>query len=79
MSHSCFPFLDHFLLVPAECHFRQSFLRNLAFQAKELQEWADNPEAFHHEADLGAWQDHLRSCAEALLAGLLEVSLLTQK
>ena len=46
----------------------------LVLQAKELQEWAESPAAFHHEADMGSWQDHLRGCAEVLLASLLEVS-----
>lgn len=46
----------------------------IVVQARELQDWEDNPESFHHQADPGAWQDHLKSCAETLLASLLEVS-----
>ncbi len=42
-------------------------------QAKDLHEWEDSPESFHHEADIGSWEDHLRSCAETLFATLLEV------
>ena len=44
-----------------------------ASQDKDLHEWDDSPESFHHEADIGSWEDHLRSCAETLFAALLEV------
>ena len=44
-----------------------------ATQARDLHEWEDNPECFNHEADVGSWEDHLRSCAETLFAVLLEV------
>lgn len=43
-------------------------------QEKDLSEWRDNPEQFHHESDVGSWQDNLRVCAEALLLALLERS-----
>ena len=43
-------------------------------QARDLQQWEDCPESFHHEADVGSWEDHLRSFAETLLATLLEVA-----
>lgn len=42
-------------------------------KVKELQEWSESSAAFHHEADVGSWQDHLRGCAEVLLVSLLEV------
>ena len=32
-----------------------------------------HPSRCAHEADLGDWQDHLRSCAEVLVGCLLEV------
>ena len=44
-----------------------------ATQARDLHDWEECPEAFHHEADVGSWEDHLRSCAETLFAALLEV------
>ncbi|CAL8468538.1 g8078 [Coccomyxa elongata] len=44
----------------------------LPLNAKELQEWSESSAAFHHEADVGSWQDHLRGCAEVLLVSLLE-------
>ena len=44
-----------------------------ALQARDLHEWEESPESFHHEADVGSWEDHLRSCAETLFAALLEV------
>ena len=46
-------------------------------QDKDLHEWEDSPESFHHEADVGSWEDHLRSCAETLFAAFLEVRYLS--
>lgn len=45
----------------------------LVMQARDLHEWEESPESFHHEADVGSWEDHLRSCAETLFGVLLEV------
>lgn len=44
-----------------------------SLQAKDLQEWAESPERFHHETESSAWQEHLRSCAQVLLYVLVEV------
>ncbi|KAK9830439.1 hypothetical protein WJX72_011753 [[Myrmecia] bisecta] len=41
--------------------------------AKELEEWESSPEEFHHQmVNVGAWQEHMRTCAEVLFATLLE-------
>lgn len=45
----------------------------LSMQAKDLQQWADTPEEFHHECETSAWEEHLRSCAQVLLGVLMEV------
>ena len=42
-------------------------------QARDLQEWAESPEAFHHETEAGAWEEHPRACAERLLMTLVKV------
>lgn len=47
----------------------QSFL---PLTAKDLQQWADTPEEFHHECETSAWEEHLRSCAQVLLGVLME-------
>ena len=46
-------------------------------QARDLQEWAESPEAFHHETEAGAWEDHPRACAERLLMTLVKVQYTT--
>lgn len=43
-----------------------------AMQAHDLQEWAENPEGFHHEAEAGGWEEHPRACAERLLMLLVK-------
>ncbi len=42
-------------------------------QAKDLQEWKEDAEAFHHAADVGGFQENLRTCAETLYLSLFEV------
>lgn len=42
-------------------------------QARDLQEWAESPEAFHHDAEAGGWEEHPRACAERLLTVLVKV------
>ena len=47
----------------------------MLLQARDLGEWSDEPERFHAQADIGSWQEHPRSVAEALFRVLLQVSL----
>ena len=42
-------------------------------QAKDLLEWKEDAEAFHHAADVGGFQENLRTCAETLYLSLFEV------
>ncbi len=42
--------------------------------ARDLQDWSDEPEAWHHAGEGGAWEDSLRPCAEHLYLQLLTVS-----
>lgn len=37
-----------------------------------MEEWYQNPEAFHHEQDMVQWTEKLRPCAEALYIVLFE-------
>ncbi|GBF94095.1 hypothetical protein Rsub_07082 [Raphidocelis subcapitata] len=39
--------------------------------ARELADWEEDPEAWHHATDGGAWEDSLRPCAEHLYLQLL--------
>ena len=48
--------------------------RGAAAQAQDLADWRDSPEQFHHDSDVGCFQDNLRACAEALFLSLLERS-----
>ncbi len=47
-----------------------------AVQTRDLSEWHEDPERFHAQADVGSWQEHPRSVAEALFRTLLQVDLL---
>lgn len=38
----------------------------------DLEEWAQDPELFHHEQDLGQYKYKLRPCAESLYLALFE-------
>jgi hypothetical protein len=38
----------------------------------DLEEWALDPEAFHHEQDIVQWKEKLRPCAESLYLALFE-------
>ena len=38
----------------------------------DLEEWAQDPELFHHEQDLVQYKDKLRPCAESLYLALFE-------
>ncbi|GER55787.1 ARM repeat superfamily protein [Striga asiatica] len=40
--------------------------------AKDVEEWYQNPESFHHEQDSVLWSERLRPCAEALYIVLFE-------
>lgn len=42
-------------------------------QARELQQWQEVPEEFHHQSDSAAYRDNIRPCAELLFATLLQV------
>lgn len=42
------------------------YIRYFVLTASDLEEWHQNPEAFHHEQDAVLWSEKLRPCAEAL-------------
>ena len=42
-------------------------------QARDLQQWAEDPEAFHHEAMAGSWEEQPRASAERLFMLLVKV------
>ncbi|XP_022767781.1 importin-11-like isoform X2 [Durio zibethinus] len=46
--------------------------RYFVLTASDLEEWYENPEAFHHEQDMVQWTEKLRPCAEALYIVLFE-------
>ncbi|KAM7265594.1 hypothetical protein ACFE04_003277 [Oxalis oulophora] len=46
--------------------------RYFVLTAGDLEEWYQNPEAFHHEQDMIQWTEKLRPCAEALYIVLFE-------
>ncbi|OMO84989.1 hypothetical protein CCACVL1_10480 [Corchorus capsularis] len=46
--------------------------RYFVLTATDLEEWYENPEAFHHEQDMVQWTEKLRPCAEALYIVLFE-------
>ncbi|XP_057824503.2 uncharacterized protein LOC131036604 isoform X2 [Cryptomeria japonica] len=46
--------------------------RYLIFSSKDLEEWARDPESFHHDQDMIQWTEKLRPCAEALYLTLFE-------
>lgn len=46
--------------------------RYFIYTAKDLDEWYQNPESFHHEQDMIQWTEKLRPCAEALYIVLFE-------
>lgn len=46
--------------------------RYFIFSTKDLEEWYQNPESFHHEQDMIQWTEKLRPCAEALYIVLFE-------
>ncbi|XP_024543668.1 importin-11 [Selaginella moellendorffii] len=46
--------------------------RYLVYTSKDLEDWAQDPEGFHHEQSLVQYHDKLRPCAEALYIGLFE-------
>jgi hypothetical protein len=43
-------------------------------QARDLQQWAEDPEGFHHEAVAGSWEEQPRACAERLFMLLVKVT-----
>ncbi|KAL6896683.1 hypothetical protein ACP4OV_007255 [Aristida adscensionis] len=42
------------------------------YTAKDLEEWSENPESFHHEQNLVQWTEKKRPCAEALFIVIFE-------
>eukprot|EP01018_Ginkgo_biloba_P030923 Gb_25707 [translate_table: standard] len=46
--------------------------RYFVFTSKDLDEWARDPEGFHHEQDIIQWTETLRPCAEALYLTMFE-------
>ncbi|XP_020265316.1 importin-11 isoform X2 [Asparagus officinalis] len=46
--------------------------RYFIYTGKDLDEWHQNPESFHHEQDMIQWTEKLRPCAEALYIVLFE-------
>ncbi|KAL6657254.1 hypothetical protein ACP70R_005034 [Stipagrostis hirtigluma subsp. patula] len=49
------------------------FLKNyFIYTAKDLEEWSENPESFHHEQNLVQWTEKKRPCAEALFIVIFE-------
>lgn len=46
--------------------------RYFIYSLKDLDEWYQNPESFHHEQDMVQWTEKLRPCAEALYIVLFE-------
>ncbi|ONM26372.1 ARM repeat superfamily protein [Zea mays] len=46
--------------------------RYFIFTAKDLEEWSENPESFHHEQNLVQWTEKKRPCAEALFIVIFE-------
>ncbi|RLN33595.1 importin-11 [Panicum miliaceum] len=54
------------MLVTQELH------RYFIYTAKDLEEWSENPESFHHEQNLVQWTEKKRPCAEALFIVIFE-------
>ncbi|KAM3372336.1 hypothetical protein ACQJBY_019302 [Aegilops geniculata] len=46
--------------------------RYFIYTAKDLEEWSENPEFFHHEQNLVQWTEKQRPCAEALFIVIFE-------
>uniref|UniRef100_A0A0E0QD39 Importin N-terminal domain-containing protein n=1 Tax=Oryza rufipogon TaxID=4529 RepID=A0A0E0QD39_ORYRU len=46
--------------------------RYFIYTAKDLEEWSENPESFHHEQNLVQWTEKQRPCAEALFIVIFE-------
>ncbi|GJN10596.1 hypothetical protein PR202_ga28703 [Eleusine coracana subsp. coracana] len=46
--------------------------RYFIYTAKDLEEWSENPESFHHEQNLVQWTEKKRPCAEALFIIIFE-------
>ena len=73
-----FSFVAHFIfLFRIFLAFRylrslQFFCRYFIYTAKDLEEWSENPESFHHEQNLVQWTEKKRPCAEALFIVIFE-------
>ncbi|KAB8106996.1 hypothetical protein EE612_041548 [Oryza sativa] len=50
----------------------QFLSRYFIYTAKDLEEWSENPESFHHEQNLVQWTEKQRPCAEALFIVIFE-------
>ncbi|KAK8461170.1 hypothetical protein SEVIR_2G454900v4 [Setaria viridis] len=46
--------------------------RYFIYTSKDLEEWSENPESFHHEQNLVQWTEKKRPCAEALFIVIFE-------
>ncbi|CAM6098378.1 unnamed protein product [Calypogeia fissa] len=46
--------------------------RYFVLTSDDLEEWAQEPEAFHHEQEMVQWREKLRPCAESLYLALFE-------
>lgn len=46
--------------------------RYFVLTGDDLEEWAQEPEAFHHEQEMVQWREKLRPCAESLYLALFE-------
>lgn len=49
-----------------------ALFRYFIFTSTDLEDWAQDPEGFHHEQDMIQWIEKLRPCAEALYLTLFE-------
>ncbi|BBN14841.1 importin-11 [Marchantia polymorpha subsp. ruderalis] len=56
------------LVVLSEILVRRYFV----LTGDDLEEWAQEPEAFHHEQEMVQWREKLRPCAESLYLALFE-------
>lgn len=50
----------------------QFLCRYFIYTSKDLEEWSENPESFHHEQNLVQWTEKKRPCAEALFIVIFE-------
>lgn len=46
--------------------------RYFVLTGDDLEDWAQEPEAFHHEQEMVQWREKLRPCGESLYLALFE-------